>query len=133
MFNALRSDELLVGIGRVLRAAADVRGPLEDYERTQLLSALSVSRLLAAEQLAAAELMADTKRDLADAMQGDDRAEVERARIAVAAATTGPEVGGALMELLGALPREDATRARVRASLRAMVDHEVEALGRSPG
>lgn len=133
MFNALRSDELLIGVGRVLRAAADARGPLEDYERTQLLSALSVTRLLAAEQLAATELMTATKRDLAAAMDGDERPEVATARAAVTAATTGPEVGGALVDLLAALPRTDDTRARVRAALRTMVDREVDALGRSPG
>ena len=35
MFNALRTDELLVGIGRVLRIVAKAPGALEEYERSQ--------------------------------------------------------------------------------------------------
>ena len=54
MFNALRSDELLVGVGRMIRMAADATDPLEGFERSQLLSAFSVTRLLASEQRGAA-------------------------------------------------------------------------------
>ena len=61
MFNALRPDELLVGVGGVLRLVAAAPGPLEEYERSQALSAYSVTRLLAAEERAAAGLLADTK------------------------------------------------------------------------
>src|ERR1700761_4574903 len=64
VFTALRSDELLVGVGRVLRQVAGTSNALEDYERSQALSAYSVTRLLAAEERAAAELLARTKEAL---------------------------------------------------------------------
>ena len=132
MFNALRSDELLGGVGAVLRMAADARGPLEDYERSQLLSAFSVTRLLAAEQRAERELLQATKDELAAAMAGDDRPETAAARTRVDEATSGVEIGDAMVELLAALPRPDPTRTQVHRALRGMVDREVEALGRSP-
>jgi hypothetical protein len=68
VFNALRPDELLVGVGGVLRLVAAAPGPLEEYERSQALSAYSVTRLLAAEERAAAGLLSDTKHALVDAI-----------------------------------------------------------------
>lgn len=132
VFNALRSDELLVGVGRVLRSAADTRGPLEDYQRSQLLSAFSVTRLLAAEQRAEPELLSRTRADLLDAMAGDDRPETVAARDRLEQAASGVEIGGVLVDLLARLPREDATRTGVHVVLRTMVDDEVAALGRTP-
>lgn len=133
MFNALTSDDLLVGVGRVLRMAADARGPLEDYERSQLLSAFSVTRLLAAEQRAEPELLARARAELTAAMDGDARSETVAARGRIERAANGVEVGDALVDLLAALPREDATRAKLHRVLRAMVHREVEALGQVSG
>ena len=58
MFNSLRTEQLIAGIGAVGRAAATASGPPDEYARGQLLSAYSVSRLLAAEVSAEAELLA---------------------------------------------------------------------------
>jgi hypothetical protein len=132
MFNALRSDELLIGIGRVLRIVADAPGALEEYERSQTLSAYSVTRLLAAEQAAAADLLAWTQAALAAALEGDPRPEAHAARERIAAVASGPELGEALGELLPALPPGDPTRARVHRVLAEMIDREVAALAALP-
>lgn len=128
MFNALRSDELLVGVGRVLRLVASAPGALEEYERSQTLSAYSVTRLLAAEQRAAAALLADTKRALAEAIAGDERPGVRRAAERIAAATDGIEVGDAVDRLLHELEPGEPRRRRVHAALATMIDAEVAAL-----
>ena len=130
MFNALTSTDLLVGVGRVLRMVAATDGGLEDFQRSQVLSAFSVTRLLASEQQAEAELVAATKRDLADALAGDERATPSRERID--AARDGREIGEAVGELLDALPRTDPLRSRVHAALREMIDAEVKALATPP-
>lgn len=134
MFNALRPDELLTGIGRVLRMAADSgrERPLADYERSQVLSAFSVTRLLAAEQAANLELLARTKAELDVALAGDERPEAAAARQRVAAATTGVDVGDAITDLFAAIPRDDPTHTAVHRVLRGMVDREVAALARGP-
>lgn len=133
MFNALRSDELLVGVGRMLRMAAAAEGPLEDFQRSQLLSAFSVTRLLASEQRAQAALLQATRADLLGALDGDDRAVVAAARERIAAAADGPELGAALNALLAELPyADDPARVALQRALRRMVDAEVAALDRSP-
>jgi hypothetical protein len=125
MFNALRSEELLMGVGRVLRMVADTPGALEEYERSQTLSAYSVTRLLAAEQAASAELLAWTRDALAAVLDGEARRRVE-------AASSGVELGDVLSDLLAELPREDPTRTRVHAVLAEMIDREVAALAALP-
>jgi hypothetical protein len=125
MFNALRSEELLMGVGRVLRMVADAPGALEEYERSQTLSAYSVTRLLAAEQAASAELLAWTRDALAAVLDGEARRRVE-------AASSGVELGDVLSDLLAELPREDPTRTRVHAVLAEMIDREVAALAALP-
>jgi hypothetical protein len=133
VFNALRSDELLVGVGRMLRMAADAKEPLEGFERSQLLSAFSVTRLLASEQRAQAQLLEATQADLDGALAGDDRDVVVAARERIAAAADGPALGEALTALLAGLPdAADPTRAAVHRALRTMVDDEVAALDRGP-
>jgi hypothetical protein len=131
VFNALRSDELLVGVGRMLRLAADAQGPLEGFERSQMLSAFSVTRLLAAEQRAAGELLQATRANLLRALAGD-RPPIAAARERVAAATDGVALGDALTALLAALPPDDPARPGVHRALRTMVDAEVAALDRGP-
>ncbi len=128
MFNALRSDELLVGIGRVLRRAAAAESRLEGFERSLVLSATSVARLLAAEQRAQADLLASTRTRLDGALAGDERPLVVAARQRVATAADGPALGAALAELLAELPRPDAVRDAVQRALRTMADAEVAAL-----
>jgi hypothetical protein len=128
VFNALRSDELLVGVGRVLRLVAAAPGALEEYERSQTLSAYSVTRLLAAEQAAAAGLLADTKRALLEAARDDGRPAVRLAVERIGSATDGIAVGDAVAELLGELGPDEPLRRRVHAALATMIDSEVAAL-----
>jgi len=123
VFNALRSDELLTGVGRMLRMAAKADGPLEDFQRSQLLSAYSVTRLLAAEQRAQARLLEATRADLLAAI--DDGSP---ARAAIAAAADGPALGVAVAALLEDLDPDDPARDGVHRALRTMVDAEVAAL-----
>jgi hypothetical protein len=132
MFNALRSDELLVGVGRMLRLAADLKAAPEGFERSQLLSAFSVTRLLASEQRGAAALLAATRTDLDAALATDERPEATAARAAVADAIDGVALGDAVQDLLEALPDPDPTRTAVHGALRRMVDAEVATLARSP-
>jgi hypothetical protein len=132
VFNALSSSDLLVGVGRVLRMVAAQDGGLEDFQRSQVLSAFSVTRLLASEQQAEAKLLADTRRDLREALAGDERAEAVRASERVDGARNGVEIGEAIGELLAELPRADPLRPRVHAALRTMIDAEVTALATPP-
>ena len=132
MFNALRSDELLVGVGRMIRMAADATDPLEGFERSQLLSAFSVTRLLASEQRGAAALLAATQAELDAVLAADDRAPVAAARERVAAAADGLAIGDALADLLVALPDPDPTRTAGHHALRHRIDAEVATLARSP-
>jgi hypothetical protein len=126
MFNALRSDELLVGVGRMLRMAADAKEPLEGFERSQLLSAFSVTRLLASEQRAQADLLEATRASLVGVLDADGAARV-------AAAADGPALGAVLTDLLAGLgDADDPTRVAVHRALRTMVDDEVAALDRGP-
>jgi hypothetical protein len=132
MFNALTSTQLLVGVGRVLRMVADARGELEGFQRSQALSAFSVTRLLASEQLAAAELLERTRADLSEALADDDRPAAIEASRRVDSARDGLAIGDAIGDLLAALPRPDALRTRVHAILRDMTDREVAALAQPP-
>lgn len=128
MFNALRSDELLIGVGRVLRLVASAPGALEEYERGQALSAYSVTRLLAAEQRAVVSLLADTKQALLAAIGDDDRPAARAARDRLRAVTDGTEVGDAVAALLAELHSAEPMRRRIHVALAHMIDAEVAAL-----
>ncbi|HEY4277950.1 MAG TPA: hypothetical protein VGM91_07015 [Conexibacter sp.] len=133
MFNALTSEELLVGVGRVLRMAADADSGLEDYQRSQVLSAYSVTRLLAAEHAGAPALLAWARAELlAATADDDDRPALTAPRERVDAATDGVELGEAVADLLAALPRDqdppDPTRAAILAVLRELTNREQSAL-----
>jgi hypothetical protein len=132
MFNALTSTQLLVGVGRVLRMVADANAELEGFQRSQVLSAFSVTRLLASEQLAAADLLESTREDLREALEGDTRPAVAEAQLRIETARDGLAIGDALGDLLEQLPRPDALRTRIHAALREMTDREVAALARPP-
>lgn len=132
MFNALRSDELLMGIGRVLRRAAQAESRLEGFERSLVLSATSVTRLLASEQRAQSALLATVREQLDEALAGDPRPLAARARRRVATVADGPELGEVVADLLVELPRPDPLRDGVRRVLRAMADAEVAALAAGP-
>jgi hypothetical protein len=130
VFNALRSDELMMGVGQVLRLVAATTGPLEEYERSQALSAYSVTRLLAAEERATARLLSDTKHALVHAAADDTRPVVRELADRIAAAPDGIEVGDALASLLRLLGPDEPLRARVHRILATMIDAEVAALAK---
>lgn len=129
MFNSLRTEQLIAGIGATARTAAGASGPPDDYARGQLLSAYSVSRLLAAEVSAEAELLAWLRAELLGALGDRPAAEqVEAAPDAIA-------IGGVLVDLLAELREsgeEPELRARVHAILREMTERELLALAARP-
>lgn len=129
MFNALRTEQLIAGIGAVGRAAATASGPPDEYARGQLLSAYSVSRLLAAEVSAEAGLLAWLRGELLEAL-GDHPAAAR-----VEAAADAVEIGGILVDLLGELRQsgeDPELRARIHTILRAMTERELVALAARP-
>jgi hypothetical protein len=128
VFNALRPDELLVGVGQVLRLVAATDGPLEEYERSQALSAYSVTRLLAAEERAVVGLLSETKRALADAVTGDERPAVRELSGRVNEVANGSQLGDAVCALLALLGPDEPLRARTHGILATMIDAEVAAL-----
>lgn len=127
MFNALTPVQLLGGIGQVMRAAAEAP-VLDDYQRSQLLGAHSVARLLASELAAAADLFTWTRSALAEALDGDERAACRRAAVDLESVVDGRDIGRLVGGLLRELPPDDVVRARVRLVLRGMADREVRAL-----
>ena len=117
MFNALRTEQLIAGIGATARTAAGAEGAPDDYARGQLLSAYSVSRLLAAEVSAEAALLAWLRGELLTAL-----------------ADAG-EIGAALVDLLAELrtrDEESALRTRIHSILREMAQRELTALAARP-
>ncbi len=129
MFNSLRTDQLIAGIGATARTAAGATGPPDDYARGQLLSAYSVSRLLAAEVSGEAALLAWLRGELLDAL-GDNpaAAKIEAAPDAVA-------IGGVLVDLLAELREsgeDPELRTRIHAILREMAGRELAALAARP-
>jgi hypothetical protein len=131
VFNPLRADQMILAVGNVLRLAADVRGPLDEYQRSQLLSGLSITRNLAAEQAASAELLAWLRGEVDAALETDARPAARRTRERLTAAADGIEIGDVLGELLEDLRREaadDPLRRRVQQLLGEMADREVGAL-----
>lgn len=133
VFNPLKAEEMITAVGGVLRLAADADAPLDDYRRSQLLSAYSVTRNLAAEQAASADLLAWARATLDDLLAGDERPEVAEARRRAAAARDGVELGEVVAELLEGLRRDEPEgrlRADVQAVLAELTDREVDALAR---
>lgn len=132
MFNALRTDELLLGIARILRRAAASEGPLDGFERSLALSATSVARLLASEQRALPGIEADTRRRLDEALAADERPAAVEARAGIGQAPDASALGEVLAALLTDLPRPDPLRSAVQGALRQMADAEVAALAAGP-
>src|SRR6185312_4269945 len=83
VFNSLRTDQLIAGIGATARAAAGATGAPDEYARGQLLSAYSVSRLLRAEAALFAWLREELLAALAEAGE-DPAAAAAAARIEAA-------------------------------------------------
>ncbi len=125
MFNSLRTDQLIAGIGATARSAATATGPADEYARGQLLSAYSISRLLAAEVRAEASLLAWLRAELLDALpEGPAAEKIEAAPDAI-------EIGGVLVDLLAELRQsgeDPELRERIHAILREMAECELVAL-----
>jgi len=134
MFNPLSAPELIVGMGRTMRAAAG-DGADDDWARGQLLSAYSISRLLAAEVDGEAELLAWLKGALGAALAAADGAEAAAAAARIEAAADAGAVGDALVELLATLRErpDPPLRARLHAVLREMTARELATLAASRG
>lgn len=137
MFNAISTEDLIIAMGRTMRAAVDAEGRVDDYARGQLLSAYSISRLLAAEVRAEAELLAWLRAELLAALAEADRGNERVAATAaerIEAAADGAGVGAALVDLLVELradPDQDLSR-RLHAILREMATRELAALAARP-
>ncbi len=135
MFNALRTETLIAGMGTTMRAAAAAGGPVDEYARGQLLSAYSVSRLLAAEVRAAPGMLEWLRGELLAALERSEDPAAAPARERIAVAPDGNAVGEALVELLAELRgegRDAELRARVHAVLREMAARELAALAARP-
>jgi hypothetical protein len=135
MFNALRTEELIAGMGRTMRAAA-AGGPADDYSRGQLLSAYSISRLLAAEVRAEAELLGWLRGELLVALDeaGSDPAAALAAE-RIEAAGDAAAIGDALVEVLAELREvepDSGLRRRLHSVLREMAERELLALAARP-
>jgi hypothetical protein len=135
MFNPLKPEDMLIAIGRVLRSAADANEPLDDYGRSQLLSAYSIARNLAAEQGVQGELLLWLQAQLDPLLVGTTDAAIEKARVRVAQAHDGRAMGEAVSELLARLrpdPDRYELRRRVQGALREVVEREVASLAAAP-
>jgi hypothetical protein len=135
MFNPLRTDELIAGMGTTMRAAAAAGGPADDYARGQLLSAYSISRLLAAEVRAEAGLLTWLRGELGSALAASADPAATTARERIEAASDAGAVGDALVDLLADFRgdgREPQLRARLHSILREMASRELGALAARP-
>jgi hypothetical protein len=129
VFNSLRTDQLIAGIGATARTAAGATGAPDDYARGQLLSAYSVSRLLAAEVSGEAALLAWLRSELLDAL--GDRPVATK----IEAAPDAIDIGGILVDLLAELREsgeDPELRTRIHAILREMAGRELAALAARP-
>jgi hypothetical protein len=134
MFNALRTEELIAGMGATMRAAAAAGGPVDDYARGQLLSASSISRLLAAEVRAEPDLLAWLRSELLAAIAASDEDTGDAAE-GIEAAPDGAAIGAVLVDLLAELRArspEPELRRRLHSILREMSARELLALAARP-
>jgi thioredoxin-like negative regulator of GroEL len=136
MFNALRTEQLIAGIGAAGRAAASASGPPDEYARGQLLSAYSVSRLLAAEVSAEASMLAWLRGELTGALASyPDDPDAAAALPAIEDATDSAAIGDALVTLLAKLRARDddsELRRQLHSILREMTHRELLALAARP-
>jgi hypothetical protein len=129
MFNAMSTDDLLVALADLLRSTGRIDRPLTGFERSQLLSASSIARNLAAEERGTAATLQRAN----DAVAAAVAAAPEIRPCSPPPARTGPELGESLGALLDELrgdgrPGAERLRARLQSVLRRLVDDEVAAL-----
>jgi hypothetical protein len=138
VFNPLSASEITLGVGQVLKQAASAEDPQDDYQRSQLLSAYSITRHLAAEQAAGDTLLVWFRQRLSAELRGASAANppplanLEARAELIGACRDGAELGRQVSELLLAL-RQSGNEARslieaVHGLLRELCDREVAAL-----
>jgi hypothetical protein len=142
MFNPVNPPDVVLAIGRVLHEAADDSRPQDDYRRSQLLSAYSVARHLAAEQSSIPQLRSwfqSEVQEIAGAGRADDELSALSRRAAGALATSddSAEAGAVVCDLLVQLrqrrdPGARSMRMRIQRLLRELTDREVAALADPP-
>ncbi len=130
MFNSLRTDQLIAGIGATARTAAGATGAPDDYARGQLLSAYSVSRLLAAEVSGEAALLAWLRAELSRRARRQPGRDEDRGRPRRHRDRRGPRRPPA--PNCGRAGRTPELRTRIHAILREMAGRELAALAARP-
>jgi hypothetical protein len=134
MFNAMDTGDLLVALADVLRDAGRIDRPLSGFERSQLLSASSIARNLAAEERGTAATLQAAN----DAVAAAVAAAAEIHPGPFRQARDGRELGEQLGALLEGLRRDERTeaqrlRTRLQGVLRRLADDEVAALAAGAG
>jgi hypothetical protein len=136
MITPLTPAEMVAAIGEAARAAARADASLDDFQRSQLLSAYSGTRHLAVELESFPPALAAFCGGLADRLDAAPREQLpELAAVASELRVTADprragEVVSALLNLLRAQPSPAAAalRTEVQAALRDLCDLEVELL-----
>jgi hypothetical protein len=142
MFNPVNAPDVVLAMGRVLHEAADESQPHDDYRRSQLLSAYSIARHLAAEQTSGPELRGwfrSAVGEIAEAGLADEELATlsRRAAGTLSASDDSAEMGAVLCDFLAELRKRDepdakSMRSRIQGLLRELSDREVAALSDPP-
>lgn len=138
MFNPLPASEITLAVGQVLKQAASAKEPQDEYQRSQLLSAYSITRHLAAEQAAGDEMLVRFRERLAAELReaaaagAPPLADLEGRAERIEACRSGAELGAPVSDLLGEL-RQSGVEAQglieaIHRLLRELCDREVAAL-----
>jgi hypothetical protein len=139
VFNPLSAPEITIAVGRVLKQAASTEDVRDEYQRSQLLSAYSITRHLAAEQADGGALPRWFRERLAGELRSAAEAEpplgdIEARAAAIETCDEG-ELGAHIRDLLVALRRSQAAGAlleSVHRLLREACDRELEILAAPP-
>jgi hypothetical protein len=139
VFNPLPAPEITAAVGRVLKQAASASDPPDDYQRSQLLSAYSITRHLAAEQAGGDEVVAWFRESLAAELEkaaagdppqlADPDAWAERIRSCPDGRELGTPVRDLLLALRRSRPDAEPLLSETHRLLREACDREVATLG----
>jgi hypothetical protein len=143
VFNPLSAPEITLAVGRVLKEAASTDDPQDEYQRSKLLSAYSITRHLAAEQAGGDEVVAWFRERLlgelkrAAASGAPPLADLEARAERIGSCRDGGELGTQVWDLLVAL-RQSETDAEpllteAHRLLREACDREVATLAAGRG
>lgn len=134
MFDTLVPADLLAAVGRVLRATAQIDGPIDDFARSQLLSAYSICRFLVPEIAAAEDLAGSLHDQLLDVMSESDDAVVAgiRSRLERNGSTAAGEAAAEAMERCREVPALTSLGESLRCVLASVVEQHAVVLGGAP-